>query len=119
MTDYFLRNRNCSCARCRTRGLTGAAILITLGVLLLLDQFAVVRFHTTAPVLLIVWGLFLFLSRTASNEGHVPPFGLGGPAVPPTSPQDPWAGGRVPPAPASPASSEPHNQHQNDSQVNP
>lgn len=105
MNDYFLRNRNCSCARCRTRGLTGAAILITLGVLLLLDQFAVVRFHTTAPVLLIVWGLLLFLSRTASNEGHVQPFGLGGPAVPP--------------APASPASSEPHNQQQNDPQVNP
>ena len=119
--NYYLRNRNCYCARCRTRGLTGAAILITLGVLFMLDQFRVVSFHTTAPVVLIVLGVFLLLSRTASSEGHVQPFGIGvqGAAPPPAGSQDPWAGGRVPPSPTTPSDSASAGQQQNDQQVKP
>ena len=120
MSDHFLRNRNCSCIRCRTRGLLGPAILITLGVLLLLQAYMYISFDRTWPVLLVVIGVFLLINRTASSEGHVQPYWAGGPPAPtPASSQDPWAGGRVPPAPTEPASSEQPGQQQNDTQVKP
>jgi|tagenome__1003787_1003787.scaffolds.fasta_scaffold20507029_2 hypothetical protein len=61
----------CTCERCKTRGLMGPAILVTLGVILLLDQFNVVGFWSAAPVLLIVIGLVKVLQSNASMEGHV------------------------------------------------
>ena len=83
MNGYF-PNRTCQCARCRSRGLMGAAILITLGVLFLIDQFTYIRFDETFPVLLIVIGLMLYMGRSASIEGHVqPPRAM--PAVPPAA----------------------------------
>jgi hypothetical protein len=61
----------------------GAAILITLGVLFLLNEMWVVRFDETWPALLIVIGLFMYLGRSASTEGHIEPYQTGG-AVPPS-----------------------------------
>jgi hypothetical protein len=73
------------CPRCKTRGLTGAAILVTLGVLFLLEEFANIGFGETWPVLLIVIGLFMYLGHSGSTEGHVdPPTPMG--AVPPPPP---------------------------------
>lgn len=69
----YIRNRYCNCLRCRARGLTGGAILITLGVLFLLQEYRAVPFDDTWPVLLIVIGLFSFASRAASTEGHIQP----------------------------------------------
>ena len=67
----YVPNRTCPCPRCRARGLMGPAILITLGVLFLLDQMWMIRFHETFPVLLIVIGVLMYLGRSASMEGHV------------------------------------------------
>lgn len=72
MTIY-IRNRHCPCVRCRTMGLIGPAILITLGLLILLDQYWIVPFGKSCPVLLIVVGLLLFAARSGSIEGHVEP----------------------------------------------
>ncbi len=49
------------------------AILITLGVLFLLDQWRgdYLSFHNTWPVLLLVIGAIKLGEATASNEGHV------------------------------------------------
>jgi cell wall-active antibiotic response 4TMS protein YvqF len=99
MTVY-MTNRTCPCARCRAKGLLGAAVLITLGILWLLKNFAHIRFDETWPALLIVIGVVLYLGRTAPIDGHIPPFYPVGPVAPP-------------PAPAAPP------QPQNDSQVNP
>ena len=74
----YTSNRRCSCARCRFRGLTGAAILITLGVLFLLNEMGRVPFADTWPALLIIIGLFMYLGRSASTEGHVEPYPTGG-----------------------------------------
>lgn len=63
--------RRCHCARCRARGLMGPAILITLGVLFLLQELYIVRFDQSWPVLLLVIGTMIFLSRSASTEGHL------------------------------------------------
>jgi hypothetical protein len=51
----------------------GAAILITLGVLFLLENYGVVPFERSFPVLLLVIGAILLISRTGSMEGHVNP----------------------------------------------
>lgn len=119
---YYARNRACACARCRASGLMAAAVLITLGVLFLLDQFYRLRFDRTFPVLLIVIGVVMLLGRTASTEGHIQPYGLPGP--PAASPQDPWASGRMPtattPSLPPPAGTSPSGeQEQNDQQVKP
>lgn len=86
--SQYIPNRVCQCPRCRAYGLMGPAILITLGVLFLLDQMWVIRFNETFPVLLIVIGVFLYLRHSASTEGHVdvPVVGVG-PAPPPPGPQ--------------------------------
>lgn len=78
-----MRNRACRCARCRIRGLMGGAILITLGVLFLLEEYRFIPFHRTWPVLLIVIGVLSYAARTASKEGHNQPWWMGG--TPPTS----------------------------------
>lgn len=56
----------------------GPTILITLGVLWLLQEYLGIRFHNTWPVLLIVIGVLSFASRTASVEGHIQPWWMGG-----------------------------------------
>jgi Domain of unknown function (DUF5668) len=91
----YYRSRHCPCARCRCRGLMGAAVLITLGVLFLLQEFWIIRFDQSWPVLLLVIGGMMLLSRTASAEGHAQPYWIGGPGAPGTTPVqgDPWAGG--------------------------
>ena len=72
MTPY-IRNRNCHCVRCRAHGLMGAAILITLGVLFLWTVTTSISFDRSFPVLLLVIGCVLLVSRTGSTEGHIQP----------------------------------------------
>lgn len=62
----------CNCARCRSRGVMGPAVLITLGVLFLLSEFWHMRFQW--PVLLIVIGLVKVWQSTTSTEGHRQPY---------------------------------------------
>jgi hypothetical protein len=82
MNGYVV-NRTCPCARCRARGLMGAAVLITLGVLLLIHTLTRFEFGEILPVLLIVIGLMLFAGRSASTEGHVQPSRAMAPVPPP------------------------------------
>jgi hypothetical protein len=63
----------------------GAAVLITLGVLFLLQEFYIVRFDQSFPALLIVIGLVLYLSRSAPTDGHIQPANPAG-AIPPPPP---------------------------------
>ncbi len=68
-------NRDCGCDRCRAHGLYGPVILITIGVLFLLDQVGHagwMNFSFTWPALLIVIGLVQLLQHTASTSGHIP-----------------------------------------------
>ena len=68
-------NPACGCARCRAHGFMGPAVLITIGVLFLLDQMTHIywmEFVRTWPALLIVIGLIMFLQHNAPATGHVP-----------------------------------------------
>ena len=61
----------CPCARCRSRGLMGPAILITVGVLFLIPQFVHrLDFGDLWPVILIVIGAVKLFEYGASTEGH-------------------------------------------------
>jgi len=84
----------CVCERCRTRKLMGPAILVTLGILFLLDNVTQVEFHSTWPAILLVIGVVKLVQSNASYDGHVgplPPPGSpgGGPAVYPPPPPPP------------------------------
>src|SRR5664279_4451655 len=103
----FRCNPSCGCARCRAHGFMGPAVLITLGVLFLLDQLVTqvdwMRFHSTWPALLIVIGLIMFLQSNAPATGHVPREYMGAPPMQPVAqwqqqPPQQWH----PPAPATP-----------------
>ena len=100
-------NPSCGCARCRAHGFMGPAILITLGVLFLLDQVVHVywmEFGRTWPALLIVIGLVMFLQHNAPASGHIPRGYAGYPPAPPTYPaQQPWQPPVANPAPAAQA----------------
>lgn len=107
---YKRTNRQvCPCVRCRTRGMMAPAVLLTLGVLFLLQSYNVVSFDHSVPVLFLVIGCVLLISRTGSAEGHIERGWVQAPiAPPPASP--PWTTGVVPPPPPS---------GQNDTQVKP
>jgi hypothetical protein len=104
----YIRNKNCACVRCRAHDMMGAAVLITLGVMMLLNSYGVIPIHNSGPVLLLVIGCVLLVSRTGSVEGHVQPGWI---ETAPVPPPQPWTPSAVPPPP--PAT------EQNDSQVKP
>lgn len=84
----------CQCARCRTRWLMGPAMVLTTGVLLLLQTTYVAEIDRTWPAWLLVVGVVKLIQSSASSAGHVGPLPPGPPvAVPP------------PPPPASPSAS--------------
>ena len=88
----------CPCRRCTIRGLMGPAIVITVGVLFLLDQMrgGYFDFGNTFPIILIVIGAISLASAAASTEGHisgaVPPPPPGTTPPPPPPPQNPLLG---------------------------
>lgn len=63
----------CNCRRCMIRGLMGPAIIITVGVLFLLDQVrgGYFSFGNTFPVILIVIGAISLASNLAPIDGHI------------------------------------------------
>jgi Domain of unknown function (DUF5668)/B-box zinc finger len=62
---------NCYCARCRQRRLMGPAVLVTIGVLSLLDEMTRFEWHRTWPVLILVIGIVMLMRSNASSEGHI------------------------------------------------
>src|SRR5574337_736060 len=85
----------CTCRRCTIRGLMGPAILITVGVLFLLNEMrgGYLSFNNTFPVILIVIGVISLASALAPTEGHIsgslPP---APPGTTPSPPQNPYSG---------------------------
>lgn len=86
----------CACQSCTIRGFVGPAVVITVGVLLLLNEVQGGHFYfgNTWPVILIVIGLMHLGCAMASREGHVtaqpangaPPAPPSPPAAPPQTP---------------------------------
>jgi len=89
--EIYRSNRNCGCLRCRYRGIMGPVVLITVGVLFLMEELHLqdLDFGRTWPLILIAIGVVKMLQRTASTDGHIQPYVdlMGQPYVmPPTQP---------------------------------
>jgi B-box zinc finger len=99
----------CYCESCRTRRLMGPAILVTLGVLFLLDSVSHVGFGRTWPAILLVIGIVKLMRSNASTAGHIGPLppGFGRNASPPAQTVVP------PPAP-EPVQQTPYGEVQQD-----
>jgi hypothetical protein len=91
----------CVCERCRTRKIMGPAILVTLGVLFLLDSAGRIGFDRTWPAILLVIGVVKLVQSNASAEGHIVRVAPGFPPTPPPSAPPPDA----PSSPEQPPSS--------------
>jgi len=90
----------------------GPAMIITTGVLWLLDSNGWIYFGQSWPVYFLVAGAVILVGRTASVEDHAQPGGPQAMVVQPQTPPPSWSGaGTAPPPPAAPASA------QNDQQV--
>jgi hypothetical protein len=79
---------HCHCQSCTIRGLTGPAIVITIGVLFLLHQLhgGILDFGNTWPMILVVIGFLYLASALASREGHVETISTPVPPAPPVNP---------------------------------
>jgi len=99
------RSGVCQCERCRMRRLMGPAILVTLGVLFLLDSVSRVGFGRTWPAILLVIGVVQLLQSNASSAGHVASLPSRRSGFPPNAPPP----GAPPSAPQPPASGEVKN----------
>jgi len=107
------RRIGCTCDRCRMRKIIGPAILITIGILFLLQSLNVVEFDRTWPAILLVIGVVKLLQSNASSAGHVgslqpPPPVVAPPTAPPSSNPGASNSGVSNPA-ATPPSGEVHN----------
>jgi hypothetical protein len=94
---------SCQCARCRTRRITGPVIVLTIGVLFLLQNLHAsnLGFHRTWPVILLAVGALKLMQGSASVEGHISPLLGANPPGGPIPPEPP-----VPPVPPVPPTSE-------------
>src|ERR1700722_18199896 len=68
-------NPKCRCPRCTIRSLMGPAVIVTVGVLFLLQQRrgGYFDFGNTYPVILVVIGAILLASSLAPMTGHINP----------------------------------------------
>jgi hypothetical protein len=86
----------CSCGRCSTRYLMGPAMVLTTGILFLLQSMDIAEIDRTWPAWILVVGVVKLVQSSASSAGHIGPL----PGAPP-------AVGPMPPPPATPSSSDP------------
>lgn len=78
---------HCNCQSCTIRGLRGPIIVVTVGILFLLQEMrgGYFDFSNTYPIIIIVIGLLSLASAFASSEGHNPPPAPMPPGVPPAT----------------------------------
>jgi hypothetical protein len=69
--EFIHANPRCRCMRCRVSGLMVPAVLITLGLLFLLQETGVKHFNQTWPLVLIVIGVVQIVKRSAPSDEHV------------------------------------------------
>ena len=85
----YRRSRGCSCARCRCSGYLWPSLLVTLGVLFLIDEYTSVGLDKTWPVILLIIGVVMLVQRNSSMTGHVDTIQPGSGSLPPASGPEP------------------------------
>jgi hypothetical protein len=93
--NYERARQSCGCGRCMTRCLMGPAMVLTTGILFLLDSMDIAGLHRTWPAWILVVGIVKLLQSSASSAGHIGPLPPSPPGAgvvspqPPPSPSDP------------------------------
>jgi len=87
----FYRNRErarriCNCGRCSTRYFMGPAMVLTTGLIFLLDTMHIAEVDRTWPAWILVVGIVKLVQSSASSAGHIGPLPPAPPAVAPPSP---------------------------------
>ncbi len=102
--NYERSRLRCGCARCATRCLMGPAMVLTTGVLFLLQSLDIhADLDRTWPAWLLVVGIVKLIQSSASSEGHIGPLPPAPPAAAPPAP--PPASNPSPSNPGTPSSS--------------
>jgi hypothetical protein len=91
---YERSRRICTCGRCSTRWLMGPAMVLTTGILFLMQSTGVAELDRTWPAWILVVGVVKLVQSSASSVGHVGPLPPGPaagspPMPPPSSPPQP------------------------------
>ncbi len=90
---YERSRRVCTCGRCSTRWLMGPAMVLTTGILFLMQSTGVAELDRTWPAWILVVGVVKLVQSSASSVGHVGPLppgpAAGSPPMPPPSSPEP------------------------------
>jgi Domain of unknown function (DUF5668)/B-box zinc finger len=78
--------RICTCGRCSTRWLMGPAMVLTTGILFLMQSLNIAYIDRTWPAWILVVGIVKLVQSSASTVGHVGPLPSAPPAVAPPIP---------------------------------
>ncbi|HXM67359.1 MAG TPA: DUF5668 domain-containing protein [Candidatus Acidoferrum sp.] len=89
--NYERTRQRCGCGRCSTRCLMGPAMVLTTGILFMLESLHIAALDRTWPAWILVVGVVKLLQSNASSEGHVGPLPGAPPAIGPTPPTPPAA----------------------------
>ena len=94
--NYQRARRTCSCGRCTTRCLMGPTMVLTTGIIFMLDSLNIASVDRTWPAWILAVGIVKLLQSSASSDGHIgplspPPAVLGSPTPPPAPPSPPGA----------------------------
>ena len=79
-------SQTCTCGRCSTRWLMGPAMVLTTGILFLLQSMDIAEIDRTWPAWILVVGVVKLVQSSASSAGHIGPLPGAPPAVAPPVP---------------------------------
>jgi hypothetical protein len=82
-------SQTCNCRRCSTRWLMGPAMVLTTGILFLLQSMDIAQIDRTWPAWILVVGIVKLVQSSASSAGHIGPLPPAPPAVAPPPPPAP------------------------------
>ncbi len=102
--NYERAQHSCGCGRCVTRCMMGPALVLTTGILFMLQSTGIADIDRTWPAWILVVGVVKLLQSSASSAGHVGPL----PPAPPgvgVAPPSPSAFSNPAPNPSSDPSS--------------
>jgi hypothetical protein len=87
--QYERARRTCTCGRCSTRWLMGPAMVLTTGILFLLQSLNIAEIDRTWPAWILAVGVIKLVQSSASSAGHVGPLPPAPPAAAPPAPPPP------------------------------
>jgi hypothetical protein len=99
--NYERARRTCGCGRCTTRCMMGPTMVLTTGLIFMLDTLNIAGVDRTWPAWILACGVVKLLQSSASSVGHVGPLPPAPPAIAPPSQSQPPPPSNAGPTPSS------------------